>query len=149
LHKRPSAAHEGAARQPQVGHPFASRAYPYAQSVVHAASAGQATPCVPLGQFVGALHVHVGQPFASSANPVAHEPTHATGAHVVAHVGACHAHLPSVPRAHIAEMTFPPGHCGVANGGGGPQSVCVHAGGGLQAHVGQPVVGSTTLPYGQ
>jgi hypothetical protein len=115
---------------------------------VQAAIAGHATPWVPVGQFVGALHVHVGQPSASFSKPVAHEPAHATAAHVVTHVGPCHAHLPSVPRAHVTGMILPFGHCGYDVGGSAPQSVCAQAGGGLQVHVGQPIE-SRTLPYWQ
>jgi hypothetical protein len=94
------------------------------------------------------LHTQVGHPFASGTTPFVHMRVglQLAGPHI-GHEGGCHAHLPSVPRRHIAEMGgAPPMHSGCLKAGCVPHSVCVHAGAGLHAHVGQPLA-SSTLPY--
>ena len=63
------------------------------------------------------------------------------------HEGGCHAHVPSVPRVHAADLTGPE-QAGSAYGGAGPHTAAVQGGGGLQLHVGQPLA-SRTLPYWQ
>ncbi|HVZ76783.1 MAG TPA: hypothetical protein VG818_02235, partial [Gemmatimonadaceae bacterium] len=110
-------------------------------------TAGQLPGVVPAGQVAGGLHVHVAQPPSSATSPFAHvEGSQRSAGHL--QVGGCHAHLPSVFRAQPPPTIVPVGQYGAANGGGGPQSSVVHAGGGLHSQVGQPLA-SSTLPYWQ
>jgi hypothetical protein len=89
----------------------------------------------------------VGQPAASVWEPAAQ----AIAGQAIAgqeHVGACHEHLLSPPRAHFAPITVPPSQMGCAKGGGGPHSFCVQIGAGLHWQSWQPFA-SVTLPHWQ
>jgi hypothetical protein len=94
------------------------------------------------------LQPQVGQPVAAS---VALPAGQAIAGHAMIgqeQVGACQPHLLLVPRTHFAGMIVPPSQSGCANGGGGPQSLCVHAGAGLHWQSWQPFA-SVTLPHSQ
>lgn len=92
------------------------------------------------------MQLQVGQPLASGTLPLGQAIKQAIAGQTFEHWGGFQPHLPAASRAQAAGMIVPFGQLGSAYGGGGPQSVVVHAGGGLHAQVGHPLA-SGTFPY--
>jgi hypothetical protein len=119
---------------------------PSGQIIVGGSGPGPHSLAVQAG---GGLHSHVAQPLESVLYPYAQTFSgHAIAGQMPVQRGALQLHVPSVLRPQVGGTTMPPSQIGCANGGGGGHSFVSHAGGGLQAQVGQPFA-SMTLPHWQ